>query len=44
MASTGAFIAGDKEIIDYLRYNMFANVCQILQMQLVKGAPKDWIC
>ena len=22
MASTGAFIAGDKEIIDYLKYNM----------------------
>ena len=38
MASTGAFIAGDKEIIDYLRYNMRSQMfAKSLQMQLVKG-------
>jgi glycine C-acetyltransferase len=41
MASTGAFIAGDKEIIDYLRYNMRSQIfAKSLQMQLVKGALK----
>ena len=40
MASTGAFIAGDKEIIDYLRYNMSQMFAKSLQMQLVKGALK----
>ena len=41
MASTGAFIAGDKEIIDYLRYNMRSQMfAKSLQMQLVKGALK----
>jgi len=41
MASTGAFIAADKEIIDYLRYNMRSQMfAKSLQMQLVKGALK----
>ena len=35
MASTGAFIASDKEIIDYLKYNMRSQVfAKSLQMQL----------
>ena len=41
MASTGAFIASDKEIIDYLKYNMRSQMfAKSLQMQLVKGALK----
>ena len=41
MASTGAFIAGDKEIIDYLKYNLRSQMfAKSLQMQLVKGALK----
>lgn len=41
MASTGAFVAADKEIIDYLRYNMRSQMfAKSLQMQLVKGALK----
>ena len=41
MASTGAFIAADKEIIDYLKYNMRSQMfAKYLQMQLVKGALK----
>jgi len=41
MASTGAFIAADKEIIDYLKYNMRSQMfAKSLQMQLVKGALK----
>ena len=41
MASTGAFIAADKDVIDYLRYNMRSQMfAKSLQMQLVKGALK----
>ena len=41
MASTGAFVAGDKEIIDYLKYNMRSQMfAKSLQMVLVKGALK----
>lgn len=41
MASTGAFIAGNKEIIDYLKYNMRSQMfAKSLQMQLVVGALK----
>jgi len=41
MASTGAFISADKEIVDYLRYNMRSQMfAKSLQMQLVKGALK----
>ena len=41
MASTGAFVAADKEIVDYLRYNMRSQMfAKSLQMQLVKGALK----
>ena len=41
MASTGAFIAGDKEIIDYLKYNLRSQMfAKSLQMQLVVGALK----
>ena len=41
MASTGAFIAADKEIIDYLKYNLRSQIfAKSLQMQLVKGALK----
>ena len=41
MASTGAFVAADKEIIDYLKYNMRSQMfAKSLQMQLVKGAIK----
>jgi glycine C-acetyltransferase len=41
MASTGAFIAGDQEIIDYLKYNLRSQMfAKSLQMQLVKGALK----
>ncbi len=41
MAATGAFIAGDKSIIDYLRYNMRSQIfAKSLQMVLVEGAIK----
>jgi glycine C-acetyltransferase len=41
MASTGAFVAADKEIIDYLKYNMRSQMfAKSLQMQLVVGALK----
>ncbi|NER16705.1 aminotransferase class I/II-fold pyridoxal phosphate-dependent enzyme [Spongiivirga citrea] len=41
MASTGAFIAADREIIDYLKYNLRSQMfAKSLQMQLVKGALK----
>ncbi|GAA4282018.1 aminotransferase class I/II-fold pyridoxal phosphate-dependent enzyme [Gaetbulibacter aestuarii] len=41
MASTGAFIAGDKEIIDYLKYNLRSQMfAKSLQMQLTAGALK----
>ena len=41
MASTGAFVASYKEIIDYLKYNMRSQMfAKSLQMQLVKGALK----
>ena len=41
MASTGAFISGDSEIIGYLRYNMRSQVfAKSLQIQLVIGALK----
>ena len=38
LASTGAFIASDKDIIDFLKYNMRSQVfAKSLQMQLVEG-------
>ena len=41
MASTGAFISGDKEIIGFLRYNMRSQMfAKSLQSQLVIGALK----
>ena len=41
LASTGAFIASDKEIIDFLKYNMRSQVfAKSLQMQLVEGVLK----
>ena len=41
MASTGAFIASDAMIIDFLKYNMRSHVfAKSLQMQLVAGALK----
>ena len=41
MASTGAFVAANTEIIDYLKYNMRSQMfAKSLQMQLVKGALK----
>ena len=41
LASTGAFIAADQEIIDFLKYNMRSQMfAKSLQMQLVKGALK----
>jgi len=41
MASTGAFIAGDTEIINFLKYNMRSQMfAKSLQMQLVVGAIK----
>ncbi|MCH8535300.1 MAG: aminotransferase class I/II-fold pyridoxal phosphate-dependent enzyme [Flavobacteriaceae bacterium] len=41
MASTGAFIAGDKEIMDYMKYNMRSQMfAKSLQMTLVEGALK----
>ena len=41
LASTGAFIASDKNIIDFLKYNMRSQVfAKSLQMQLVEGILK----
>ncbi|MGF1555932.1 aminotransferase class I/II-fold pyridoxal phosphate-dependent enzyme [Paucihalobacter sp.] len=41
IASTGAFIAADQEIIDYLKYNLRSQMfAKSLQMQLVVGARK----
>ena len=41
LASTGAFIASKKEVIDYLKYNMRSQVfAKSLQMQLVVGILK----
>ncbi|HMC01020.1 MAG TPA: aminotransferase class I/II-fold pyridoxal phosphate-dependent enzyme [Flavobacteriaceae bacterium] len=41
LASTGAFIAADKEIIDFLKYNLRSQMfAKSLQMQLVIGALK----
>ena len=41
MASTGAFIAADQEIIDYLKYNLRSQMfAKSLQMTLTKGALK----
>ena len=41
LASTGAFIASDKEVIDFLKYNMRSQVfAKSLQMQLVVGILK----
>ncbi len=41
MASTGAFIAGDKQIIDFMRYNMRSQMfAKSLQSVLVAGALK----
>ncbi len=41
LASTGAFIAGDKEIIEYLKYNLRSQMfAKSLQMTLVEGALK----
>ncbi len=41
LASTGAFIASDKEVIDFLKYNLRSQVfAKSLQMQLVVGALK----
>ena len=41
LASTGAFIASEKEIIDILKYNMRSQVfAKSLQMQLVEGVLK----
>lgn len=41
MASTGAFVAGSKEVIKFLKYNMRSQMfAKSLQMQLVVGARK----
>jgi glycine C-acetyltransferase len=41
MASTGAFIAADKEIIDFMKYNMRSQMfAKSLQSFLVAGALK----
>ena len=41
LASTGAFIAADQEIIDFLKYNLRSQMfAKSLQMQLVVGALK----
>jgi len=41
MASTGAFIASEKEVIDYLKYNMRSQMfAKSLQTQIVVGALK----
>lgn len=47
MASTGAFIAADEEIINYLKYNLRSQMfAKSLQMVLVEGALKrlDMLC
>ncbi len=42
MASIGAFIAGDKKIIDYIRYNIRSQIfAKSLPMPLVIGNLKD---
>ncbi len=41
MASTGAFIAADRQVMDYLKYNLRSQMfAKSLQMQLVEGALK----
>ena len=41
LASTGAFVAGSKEVIKFLKYNMRSQMfAKSLQMQLVAGAIK----
>ena len=41
MASTGAFVAGSKQVIKFLKYNMRSQMfAKSLQMQLVVGAIK----
>lgn len=41
MASIGAFIAGEKDIIDYLKYNLRSQMfAKSLPMIFVKGALK----
>lgn len=41
MASVGAFLAGDKDVIDYLRYNMRSQIfAKSLMMPVVVGAIK----
>lgn len=41
MASIGAFVAGDEEVIDYLMYNMRSQIfAKSLPMPLVQGAMK----
>ena len=41
MASTGAFIAGDKQIVDFMKYNMRSQMfAKSLQSVLVEGALK----
>jgi len=41
LASTGAFVAGSKEVIKFLKYNMRSQMfAKSLQMQLVAGALK----
>ena len=41
MASTGAFIAADKEIIDFLKYNMRSqDVCKITSISFSGGCSK----
>ena len=45
MAGIGAFLAADKEIIDYLKYNLRSQMfAKSLPMIYVKGALKGWIC
>ena len=40
MAGIGAFVAADKEIIDYLKYNMRSNVHKIVANGLCKRSAK----
>jgi glycine C-acetyltransferase len=45
MASIGAFIAGDRNIIDYIRYNIRSQIfAKSPPMPLVLGNLKRWIC
>lgn len=45
MAGIGAFLAADKEIIDYLKYNMRSQMfAKSLPMIYVKGRSSDWRC